>query len=87
MDTGDEVIGPVNFGNLNEFTMLVLAEKIISLVGSGSKITYETLPGDDPKQRQPNIELAHDLFGWLPGIELDEGLEKTISYFDALLSE
>jgi UDP-glucuronate decarboxylase len=87
MGTGDEVTGPVNVGNPNEFTMLELAEKVISLVGSGSVVAYEPLPGDDPKQRQPNIKLAKDILGWQPDIELEEGLKKTIGYFEALLSK
>lgn len=86
MRTDDSFIGPVNIGNPNEFTMLELAEKIISLTGSRSKIVYLPLPADDPIQRQPDISLAKEkLGGWTPKIELEEGLKKTIMYFDELL--
>ena len=86
MNTENDFIGPVNIGNPNEFTMLELAEKIISLTGSKSKIVYLPLPQDDPIQRQPDISLAKEkLGGWEPKIELEEGLKKTIAYFDELL--
>ena len=73
--------GPVNLGNPGEFTMLELAEKVIKLTGSSSKIVHKPLPADDPKQRRPNIDLAKNKLFWEPEIDLDEGLEKTIDYF------
>ena len=83
MNTDDSVTGPVNVGNPNEFTMLELAQKVIDLTGSSSKLVFEPLPSDDPKQRQPDIKRAGELLnGWKPKIELEEGLIKTIAYFD-----
>jgi UDP-glucuronate decarboxylase len=82
MDSKEEFAGPVNIGNSREFTILELAEKIISLTNSKSKIIYKPLPEDDPIQRQPNIDLAKKELGWEPKIQLDEGLEKTINYFN-----
>ncbi|MDT0642494.1 UDP-glucuronic acid decarboxylase family protein [Zunongwangia sp. F363] len=80
--------GPVNIGNQNEFTMLELAEAVLDLTGSTSKLSFKSLPQDDPKQRQPDISLAKkELNGWEPRIELREGLYKTIQYFDALLGQ
>ena len=85
MQTGDDFTGPVNIGNPNEFTMLQLAEKVIQLTGSSSKLVFKPLPSDDPRQRQPDITLAHEkLSGWQPVTELDEGLIKTIRYFKSL---
>lgn len=82
MDTPDEFTGPVNIGNPREFTILELAEKIIEMTGSKSKLTYQELPEDDPIQRKPDISLAKKkLNNWEPGISLETGLEKTISYF------
>ena len=82
MNTGDEHIGPVNIGNPREFTILELAEKIISITKSKSKISYLPLPTDDPTQRKPDISKARDLLnGWDPKIPLEEGLIKTIRYF------
>ncbi len=81
MDTPNEVTGPMNLGNPREFTMLELAEKVLTLTGSNSKITFEPLPQDDPVQRQPDIELAKKTIGWAPKIELEEGLRPTIEYF------
>ena len=82
MNTPKTFIGPVNIGNPHEFTMLELAEKIIQLTGSSSKITYLPLPSDDPKQRRPDISLAKEMLnGWEPKIQLEEGLKKTIAYF------
>lgn len=78
---------PVNIGNPNEFTILELADKVISLTGSKSKLIYNPLPQDDPMQRQPNIERAKDLLAWEPKIELEEGLKKTIAYFENKLTE
>lgn len=86
MNSPKEFIGPVNLGNPNEFTMLELAKAVIELTGSSSKIIHMPLPKDDPKQRQPDISLAYEkLDGWVPGVELQEGLGKTIEYFDGVL--
>lgn len=86
MDSREDFVGPVNLGNPTEFTILNLAKKIIKLTNSKSKIIYKTLPEDDPKRRQPNIELAKKELKWEPKIQLDEGLKKTINYFDTLLN-
>ena len=87
MATGDDIIGPVNTGNPGEFSMLELAQKVIELTGSKSKITFLPLPGDDPKQRKPDISYAKEILnGWEPRVKLDEGLRKTVEYFDRLLS-
>lgn len=86
MGTGDDFIGPVNIGNPGEFTILELAEKVIKLTKSKSKIAFEALPSDDPTQRQPDISLAKEkLNGWEPLVPLEEGLEKTISYFKSII--
>ncbi len=82
MATGDDFIGPVNTGNPGEFTMLELAEKVIELTNSTSKIVYCPLPGDDPKQRKPDIALAKEKLDWEPRLKLNEGLRKTIAYFE-----
>ena len=82
----DETIGPINIGNPSEFTILELAEKVINLTGSQSKIIHEALPSDDPKQRQPDITQARQVLGWEPKYSLDEGLKPTIAYFDKLLA-
>ena len=88
MDTGDEFLGPVNLGNPHEFTIRELAEQIIDLTGSSSKLINLPLPKDDPQQRQPDISLAKkELGGWSPQVQLRDGLEKTIAYFDALLTD
>lgn len=82
MNTADDITGPVNVGNPVEFTILELAEKIIEMTGSKSKITFEELPQDDPIQRKPNIDLAAKLLnGWEPKIKLEQGLVNTIDYF------
>lgn len=81
MATEDSLIGPVNTGNPGEFTMLELAEKVIELTNSKSKLVFMPLPGDDPKQRKPDITLAKEKLGWEPTIKLEEGLKKTIEYF------
>ena len=81
MDTSDEITGPINMGNPEEWTILELAQKIIQLTGSKSKIVYLPLPKDDPMQRRPVIELAKRLLGWEPRIEIEEGLRRTIDYF------
>jgi UDP-glucuronate decarboxylase len=87
MDSRDDVIGPVNLGNPGEFTIRQLAEIIIDLTGSASKIVHRPLPSDDPKQRQPNISKAKELLNWGPTIALNEGLIKTIGYFENLLAK
>ncbi|MBO0734277.1 MAG: SDR family oxidoreductase [Methylocapsa sp.] len=87
MSAPADVTGPINLGNPREFSILELAEKIIAITGSRSKLVHKPLPEDDPKQRQPDIALAESLLGWLPAIELAEGLGPTIAYFDALLRE
>lgn len=86
MNTGDDVTGPVNVGNPGEFTIRELAEKVIELTGSSSKLVFKPLPQDDPRQRKPDITLAKSLLGWEPTIALEAGLKKTIAYFDDLLS-
>lgn len=87
MNTDDAFTGPVNIGNPNEFRIRELAEKIIDLTGSSSRIVFRPLPTDDPTQRQPDIHLAMEkLNGWSPAIQLEEGLVRTISYFEKLLS-
>ena len=83
----DETIGPMNVGNPAEFTILELAEKVITKTGSKSKIIYEPLPEDDPKQRQPDISEARRVLDWEPKVSLDEGLKPTIEYFERLLKE
>lgn len=87
METPDEFTGPVNLGNPIEFTILELARKVIELTGSNSKIVHEPLPQDDPKQRKPDISLAKSRLQWEPKVTLDQGLKKTIAYFEELLSE
>jgi UDP-glucuronate decarboxylase len=84
MSTPDDFTGPMNLGNPMEFTILELAEKVIEMTGSRSKISFKPLPSDDPKQRQPDITLAKDKLGWNPDVPLDKGLEKTIEYFRAI---
>jgi len=80
-----ETVGPVNIGNPGEFTMLELAQKVIALTGSASKIEHKPLPSDDPKQRRPDISLAKRVLHWEPKIGLDEGMVKTVAYFKELL--
>jgi UDP-glucuronate decarboxylase len=87
MNTGDDFTGPVNLGNPGEFTILGLAEKVIEMTGSSSKIVHQSLPEDDPRQRQPDITLAKDKLNWEPKTKLEEGLAHTIAYFDTLLKE
>jgi UDP-glucuronate decarboxylase len=81
MNSPAEIIGPINLGNPGEFTMIELAEAVIRLTGSKSKLIFEPLPADDPKQRQPDITLAKAKLGWEPKVALEEGLKKTIQYF------
>jgi len=85
MATPDEVTGPVNLGNPVEIPVRALAERVLELVGSPSKIVFRPLPQDDPMQRCPDISMARELLGWEPKVDLDAGLKKTIAYFDHLL--
>ena len=85
MNSANEVTGPVNLGNPNEFTMIELANKVVELTFSESEIIFEPLPQDDPKQRQPDINLAKDLLGWQPTVELSDGLSTTINYFQSII--
>jgi len=85
MDSPEDLIGPINLGNPAEFTMLELAEKVISLVGSRSKLCFKALPEDDPKQRRPDITLAGKLLQWQPRVSLEDGLKETIKYFRGIL--
>ncbi len=85
MDSPASFTGPVNVGNPSEFTMLELAENVLRLVGGKSKITFHPLPEDDPKQRQPDITLAKEKLGWLPTVQLEDGLKETVIYFRKLL--
>ena len=87
MATGDDVTGPINLGNPGEFTIRQLAEQVIAQTGSKSKLVFKPLPQDDPLQRQPNITLAQQHLGWEPKVPLQEGLKRTIAYFDRLLGE
>ena len=85
MATGDDITGPINIGNPGEFTIKQLAELVVELTGSKSKLVYEPLPSDDPTQRKPVIDKAREILGWEPTIPLREGLIRTIAYFDDLL--
>jgi UDP-glucuronate decarboxylase len=85
MATPDGFTGPVNLGNPVEITVRELADAVLELTHSRSKLVYHELPPDDPKQRKPDIALAREALGWSPRVELREGLEKTIAYFDGLL--
>ena len=86
MASDDAFTGPVNLGNPNEFTIRELAQRVLALTGSRSKILHRPLPEDDPRQRQPDISLAREKLAWSPEVQLEEGLKITITYFDALLS-
>ena len=86
METGDDITGPINLGNPGEFTIRALAEKVVELTGSKSKMEFRPLPQDDPQQRQPDISKAKAVLGWEPTIQLEEGLRRTIAYFDGLLA-
>jgi UDP-glucuronate decarboxylase len=86
MDTSAEFTGPMNVGNPGEFTMIELAEKVLALTASRSRLVFRPLPSDDPKQRQPDIGLARKTIGWEPTVALDDGLKATISYFKKLLA-
>jgi UDP-glucuronate decarboxylase len=85
MESDKSVSGPINLGNPNEFTMLELAQKVIKLTNSKSKIVYQPLPEDDPRQRQPNIDKAENILGWQPVTQLNEGLDKTVTYFEGVV--
>ncbi|MEL6240619.1 MAG: UDP-glucuronic acid decarboxylase family protein [Pseudomonadota bacterium] len=87
MDTDEAVTGPINLGNPSEFTIRSLAEEVIALTGSGSKLTYRDLPQDDPQQRRPDISFADTVLGWSPQVPLRKGLESTIRYFREALPE
>lgn len=86
MRTPPEVTGPVNLGNPREFTILQLAHLVLERVNSSSRIVFKPLPADDPRQRRPDISLAEQLLDWRPTIDLENGLDRTIAYFDELLS-
>src|ERR1700686_3901189 len=87
MKTPDDVTGPINIGNPKEFTILELASQVIELTGSRSKIVHRPRPQDDPRQRRPDISKADDLLGWAPRTQLQDGLKRTIKYFEGLLSD
>ena len=86
IDGGPGYPGPINLGNSGEFTIRQLAEKIVTLTGSSSKLVFRPLPTDDPMQRKPDITLAYERLDWTPSVDLEDGLLKTIAYFDALLT-
>ena len=85
MDSDSDITGPINLGNPNEFTMLELAEKVLSIVGGSSRLVFKDLPQDDPRQRQPDISKAKSLLNWEPSVQLDDGLSETVKYFRHLL--
>jgi len=85
MNTDDAITGPINLGNPNEFTIRELAEKVIKLTSSKSRMVFRPLPSDDPLQRQPDIGVAQSVLGWEPTVQLEEGLRKTIRYFEGML--
>ena len=85
MNSDDSITGPVNIGNPAEFTIKELAQQVIALTGTRSKLAYEELPADDPRQRRPDISLANKALGWSPAISLDEGLKRTVAYFQQQL--
>ena len=87
MDSPDDVTGPINVGNPGEFTMIELAENVLRLTGSRSKLVRMPLPADDPKQRKPDITKARTVLGWEPKVQLEDGLKETIAYFRKLLDE
>jgi UDP-glucuronate decarboxylase len=87
MDSPDDVTGPINVGNPGEFTMIELAENVLRLTGSKSKLVRMPLPADDPKQRKPDITKAKTVLGWEPKVQLEDGLKETITYFKKLLDE
>jgi UDP-glucuronate decarboxylase len=85
MDASDDITGPINLGNPNEFTIRELAEKVIALTNSKSSLVLRPLPSDDPLQRQPDIQQARSKLNWEPKVQLEEGLRKAIQYFERLL--
>ena len=87
METNDDVVGPMNVGNPREFTMLKLAEQVLKFTESNSILVYKDLPGDDPKQRRPDITMAQQVIDWSPKMDTDEGLKRTIRYFQNVLRE
>ena len=87
MDAPDDVSGPVNLGNPGEFTIRELAEAVIDVTASSSKVVYKDLPSDDPKQRRPDISVAKERLGWVPKLNLQDGLVKTAAYFEELLRD
>jgi len=87
METGPEVIGPINLGNPTEFTIRQLADLVVELTGSRSEIVHRPLPQDDPQKRRPDISEAERVLGWRPAVSLREGLTKTIPYFERLIAQ
>jgi UDP-glucuronate decarboxylase len=87
MDTPDDITGPINIGNPKEFTMLELATMVLDLTGSQSRIIHRPRPEDDPRQRRPDISMANNVLGWAPQTALPDGLLRTITYFEQLLSD
>jgi UDP-glucuronate decarboxylase len=85
MNSSDDFYGPVNIGNPSEFTILELAQKVIKLTGSNSRIIFQPLPADDPTQRKPDVTLAGNKLKWSPRIDLEQGLIQTIQYFHDVL--
>ena len=86
MHSPDKITGPINLGNPRELTVLELAHRVRQLTNSRSKIIFRPLPGDDPRQRRPDITRAQTLLGWQPQVELETGLSDTIAYFDTVLN-
>jgi UDP-glucuronate decarboxylase len=86
MSSEESLVGPINLGNPNEFTILELADLVLNKINSKSQLVFKPLPQDDPSQRQPDISKAREQFGWSPSVELDQGLELTIDYFKSLLT-
>ena len=85
MNSPEDVTGPINLGNPGEFTMLELADRVLAKCNSRSKLVFKPIPIDDPTRRRPDITKAQTVLGWSPTIALDQGLDQTIAYFDALL--
>jgi UDP-glucuronate decarboxylase len=87
MDSSDDVTGPINVGNPGEFTMIELAENVLRLTKSRSKLVRMPLPADDPKQRKPDITKARNVLGWEPKVQLEDGLKETIAYFRTVIAD
>jgi UDP-glucuronate decarboxylase len=85
--TGDDITGPINLGNPHEIPVKELADRVLRLTGSSSRIVYRSLPADDPVQRCPNIELARGTLDWEPHVPLDDGLARTVAYFSQMLAQ